>query len=357
MMRFILWLTVWLRRIVVLVILIAIGLAAPIGYVEFMCKGTPLTNDYASILPEANRRPESRTYTTYPEWHIVHAYEDYASVIQTQDPHTYEFFPAIKGYWSSLCELKKTAEAHGGMDTSSKQTLYTIGASFTLEMALKAAYEETLGRIMTLVRGPTRAPLDDLSALQASAYADFLNQTPWYKWNFTSDANALWDANSGVPRDWERAIALGIENRTKALYAGVIGKAVDNVTGPDELTLRSVVKDMAPEALQAIPGVTVVATLPQGIEIETPRYAAFTQILMRIAEAGGSMVEIAGNDDILVTVLTDSPATPGITPLYSFQRQGTRDYRHLVEMKVWGLTNRLRELEAAGVTVEHVHDY
>ena len=35
------------------------------------------------------QRAESRTLTTYPEWHIVHAYDDYARVITDGDPHEF----------------------------------------------------------------------------------------------------------------------------------------------------------------------------------------------------------------------------------------------------------------------------
>ena len=41
---------------------------------------------YTPIVPEADRRPESRTLLTYPEWHIVHAYDDYAAVIRHRRP-------------------------------------------------------------------------------------------------------------------------------------------------------------------------------------------------------------------------------------------------------------------------------
>jgi hypothetical protein len=75
-------------------------------------------------------RPEERTFTTYPEWHIVHAYEDYARVIASADPHDFGYLQAITGFWSSLCPLTGLADQHGGFTTQSKMTLYTIGISF-----------------------------------------------------------------------------------------------------------------------------------------------------------------------------------------------------------------------------------
>jgi hypothetical protein len=353
-MSVIYWVSIWLRRLVVGLVLVAIALAAPVLYTEYRCTGTPIGAAEAALLPEGQRRDESRTFTTYPEWHIVHAYDDYARVIATDDPHGFGYFAAIRGFWSSLCPLAAKAAAHGGFTTESKQTIYTIGASFTLEMALKGLYEETAGRLATLVRGQQRAPLDDLSARQAADYAAFLTQTPWYMWDFGADADALWAARTDAPRDWERAVALTIEYRGKALYAGLIRRAVAAV-GEDALTLRSVVSGLDADALAGIEGVTVVGPRGEGLEIETPRYRAFTLILKEIAARGGRMTEIAGNDDILLTAISPEPTTGGA--LYSFPRQGHGDWRHLIETRVPDLTERIRAIEAAGARVEHVHDY
>lgn len=64
-----------------------VGLAAPIGYIELACRPTGEATPYTAILPPQDRRDEGRTLLTYPEWHIVHAYDDYARVITEGDPH------------------------------------------------------------------------------------------------------------------------------------------------------------------------------------------------------------------------------------------------------------------------------
>jgi hypothetical protein len=343
----------WLKRLILLIVLIVIGLLTPVAYVETACRGTAAPDTYTPILPEADRRPESRTLLTYPEWHMVHAYDDYAEVIRTGDPHQFGFLSSIGGFWGSLCDLSKTSASHGGFPWETKQMVYTIGVSFTAEFLLKAAYEETIGRITTLIRGDTRAPLDDLSATQAAAYATFLQQTPWYKWDFTADAAALDAAASPAARDRERALALGIEFRTKAAYARLIEAAVAGV-GADKLTMRSIVKDIPPEALAQTPGVTVITTRPEGTEIETPRYRAFTDLAKTLAGQGANFVEIAGNDDILYTAITETPTELGA--LHRFARQGNPGHRHLMLIKVADLANVLRKGDAS-VLIEHIHDY
>ena len=344
----------WIKRAVLVVLLLIIGLLSPVAYVETMCRSPVVTSDYAAILPEADRRPEGRTLLTYPEWHIVHAYADYAEVIRTGNPHDFRYVQSIGGFWSSLCSLSQSAGDHGGIDGPTKQMVYTIGVSFSAELLLKAAYEETLGRVATLIRGPTHSGLDDLSATQAADYATYLQQVPWYRWDFTRDATALQTAPHPQFRDSERAVALGLEYRAKAAYAGVIAAAVAGME-PDALTMRSIVTGMTPDALAAVDGVTVIAERPEGIEIETPRYRAFTDLAKILAAQGVDFVEIAGNDDILFTEISDTETVPGA--IHSFARQGNPGVRHLVMVKVADLAQALRDRPGPNSDIEHIHDY
>jgi hypothetical protein len=342
----------WVWRAVRLTLGLILLLLTPVAYVETLCrpKGTPVAHD--PLVGADWQRPEARTLLTYPEWHIVHAYADYAEVIRTGDPHDYGFLSAIGGFWSSTCALSEASGPHGGFPWETKQMVYTIGVSFTAELLAKAAYEETLGRLFTFMRGPDPAPLDTLSAGQAADYAVFLQQVPWYKWDFARDAAALDAAATGVLRDRERRIALGLEYRAKAAYARVIEAAVAAV-GADQLRLRAVVNDVPEAALAALPEVQVIETRPEGVVIDAPRYRAFTRLAQTIAAAGGAFAEIAGNDDILLTVITDAPGFDGA--IHSFARQGNPGYRHLVLIPVARMAEVIRALPEGAL--EHVHDY
>ena len=350
-MRFVLK---WLLRLVLVLALLLIALILPVGYVEFACKGDREGAAYAAILPPEHHRAEARTLLTYPEWHIVHAYDDYAQVSEKGDPHDFGYFKAVRTYWSSLCALKKQAAAHGGVDTETKQLVYVIGASFSAELALKAAYEETIGRVATWVRGAEHSPLDSLSARQAGEYAKFLQQVPWYKWDFPSDIAALKAAKTEVFRDRERLFALGNEFGLKAAYAGVIGNAVANV-GADELTLRMIVKGPDTAALGKMEGVTILGERDGMVEIETIRYRALTELLLQMARLDIVIVEMAGNDDIMFTAI--GPANNTSDAIFSFSRQGYGDYRYLFLVKTTELLASLRAMTSGPLTVEHVHDY
>ena len=344
----------WTKRLVLLVVVLVVVLLAPIGYVETACRGDATAKSYDPILQPEHRRLETRTFMTYPEWHIVHAYDDYAETLRDGDPHDYSFTSAVLGFWSSLCALSETSAAHGEVDGATKQMVYVIGVSFTLEMGLKAAYEETLGRIATMVRGPQHSPLDRTSAAQAAEYAEFLQQVPWYKWHFLEDAEALANARTDAWRDRERNLALSLEYRAKAAYAQAIAAAVENVGG-DKLTLRMIVADFSDAQLAAMPEVSLVARTERGAVIETPRYRALTGILRQMAESGAEFVEIAGNDDIMFTALSDEPRHE--SALFSARRQGHGDTRHLVVVRVADLAQTLRQLPQSGLTLEHIHDY
>jgi hypothetical protein len=339
-------------RLVLLLVVLVLGLLSPVAYVETMCRPDGAVVAHKPLVGADWQRPEGRTLLTYPEWHIVHAYADYAEVIRTGDPHDYGFLQAIGGFWSSTCALSRASGPHGGFPWETKQMVYTIGVSFTAELALKAAYEETVGRLFVALRGPSRAALDDLSAQQAADYAVFLQQVPWYKWDFTRDADALDATATDALRDRERRFALGLEYRAKAAYARVIEAAVAAV-GADQLRLRAVVSGLSAEELAALPDVRVIETLAEGSVIEAPRYRAFTRLAEEIAAKGVTFAEIAGNDDILFTVITPDDSFPGA--IHSFARQGNPGYRHLVLVPVAQLADVLRGLP--GGALEHIHDY
>lgn len=342
----------WLKRLVLLTFATLLILLSPVAYVETMCRPSGDLVAHKPLVGADWQRPEGRTLLTYPEWHIVHAYADYAAVIRTGDPQDFGFLQAIRGFWSSTCALSRASGPHGGFPWETKQMVYTIGVSFTAELALKAGYEETVGRLIVALRGPKHAPLDDLSARQAADYAVFLQQTPWYKWDFRRDAAQLEATATDTLRDRERRFALGLEYRAKAAYAGVIEAAVAAV-GTDQLRLRAVVSGVPEAVLAALPEVQVVATLPEGVVIEAPRYRAFTRLAETIAAQGGDFVEIAGNDDILFTMISDQPTADGA--LHSFARQGNPGFRHLVLIPVTDLADTIRSLPQGAL--EHIHDY
>lgn len=343
----------WLKRLALALGLVVVGLLLPPAYVELACRGTPQASTHTPLITDPDwQRAESRTLLTYPEWHIVHAYDDYARVIAEGDPHDFAYLSAIADFWTTLCPLNRAAGEMGEITTDTKLTIYTIGVSFTLEMLAKAAYEETLGRLATMVRGPKRSALDTVSAAQARDYAVFLQQTPWYKYDFAADLAQLSSVATTDFRDRERLFALRNEFLGKAWYARQIDAAVA-ATGADALRIRSVVKNIPVNTLLTMPGVEVIGPLGEGVVIETDRYRAFTNLVGDIVMRGGQFAEIAGNDEILVTATSPEPSDA--RALYSFPRQGYGDTRHLLLVPIADLHAVL--LTPGPLRFEHIHDY
>lgn len=348
----------WLKRGVFALMVLAVVLLLPVGWNAVACRGDLEESSYNALIATENRRALAATYLTYPEWHIVFAYDDYAKTLETGDPHDFDYLRAIFGFWSALCDLTARADTVGGSPETTRM-VYVIGVSFTAEFLAKAAYEETLGRIATWIRGSEMAQADRISTDQAKDYAAFLHQVPWYKYDFDADRAALANTGSGL-RNLERRWALGLEYGVKQAYAGVIAKAVAAV-GPADLEIRSVISGLDLATLRTIEGVAVIAASPDLVEIETPRYATFTEILRQIADAGGEVVEIAGNDRIMLTVTGDKlPArvASGGVVIAELRRQGYGDRRWLVEVEFASLASTIRALVGAdSVQLEHIFDY
>ena len=96
------------RWLAVALLILVLALLAPVAWVETACRDefdgrqhTPLTADAGFHRAEAN------SYLTYPEWHIVYAYEGLANVLKTQDEHAFPYRASITGFWTSFCDLNK----------------------------------------------------------------------------------------------------------------------------------------------------------------------------------------------------------------------------------------------------------
>lgn len=339
----------WLAIGFLMLIAVIVG---PILYVETACRGSALSQDPPRYVTES-MRPEARTYMVYPEWHIVYAYEGYAEALKEGRPHDFPYLQSIAGFWSSLCGLTAKADELGEAGFNSKATIYTIGASFTLEMLFKAAYEETLGRLFSIA---APSPQDDVEAEMAADYATFLQQTPWYKYDFPSWSKTLWATEPIGLRGWERRVALGLEWGTKTQYAKLIAAAAAGL-GADKLTMDIALREPVPD----LPQITRLSGDGDITLATVPRYRIFTTLARQIAEAGGQFEEIAGNDDILVSMLVEQDrafeAAANHQLISRTARVGFPQDRLLLATKVTELHLVFLAYPQVGVTVEHIYDY
>lgn len=339
------------------------ALAAPIIYVEAACGpggDHPFGGDFASTLPAADHRPEARSWLTYPEWHIVHAADSYGRHLSAgRAPSTYPFWSDVRGFWRSTCAVNRITSGREGA-SDAKVMIYTIGVSFTAEMAIKWLWEETIGHLFEAIDGHD-SQNDRIAARVQRDYGAFMHQVPWYEFPFGKALGDTWRyrTDHDPVRHWERRIAMSMEYGVKAIYAGLIGWASDATLGPDQLTLRFTTP-AAPAQLTALdPRLKPFGTAANGQTIvEAPRYAEFNELLGMMAGANIPLSDIAGNDDIFLTVQAPAgTALPGDT-LFTMplgDRPGWQ--RFGLTVKVSALSATLPAIQRAGGEVEHVHDY
>lgn len=328
----------------------------PILTIELGCGPSVQANAvYRPILAnKADRRPEVNSLLTYPEWHIVYSAESLGRHLRDKPPSGYRYFRDIRSFWSSYCALNRVADPAEAGDY--KIMLYTIGISFSAEMAVKAAWENTIGRIFEWIGG-YRSAEDRYAAKVQQRYGAFMHETPWYLFPFGQAFTGLWRTDFSGVRSVERRIALSLEYGVKTGYAKLIGWASGTALGADEVRMRLVL-DATPEQVTAIdPRLKVISSGAQGTVVDAPRYAQFTDIAQKIAAAGVSFREIAGNDDIFLTVLAPAskPAGKPLLTMALGDRPGweRRGYR----VKVPALSATLAALPAEGATLEHIYDY
>lgn len=355
-----------LRYALIALAVLIFAAAVPIAHNEIACHAAPVADaaSYRPVLAPEHRRAEINSYLTYPEWSIVHAYEDLAGVMRRGSESDFAYFASIRAYWRSLCGITRLASSRGTISLDYKVMLYTIGLSFAAEMGIKGIYEGTIGRFTAWLRGPRRPPEDEFALALADDYAAFLRQTPWYEYPFATKLVQFWTTTPvtlrSPLRSMERRVGLSLEYGTKAVYAKVIGLGAAATPAP--LTIRSVVKGLDAADAAADPRITLIARLDDGTSvIETPRYRAFTEILAKLAARGRDLVEIAGNDAILITILArDEPAASRIegTQLLAVPVQSRPGWRRIgLDVKVARLLAVMRQMQGTGVELEHVYDY
>jgi hypothetical protein len=357
------------RRWKILLALLAVVMIAvlvPILFIETRCSapvpGLAPSAPYRSLLPdEQGRRPEARTWLTYPEWYIVYSADTFGRFLEREPPSRFAYLRQIKGFWSGLCAVNRASEGSAEA-ADAKQMHYTIGLSFSGEMLIKAAWENSVGRLFEWLGGwPSEN--DFHSARVQRSYGAFMHETPWYAFPFGQALGGLWTTSEPDRhlRHWERRLALSLEYGGKAGYAAVIGWLSGAALGRDEPTLRFVAR-ADPAALRAIDDrLRPVGTIGDGLYVvEAPRYAQFTELMLKLSHTQAELVEIAGNDHIFVTLLmpVEARLPAEARPLMKVPLDDRAGWERIgVTIEVGGLLPLLRAVEAGFGEVEHVYDY
>jgi hypothetical protein len=362
-----------LRRILAAIaILVVSAVLVPMAYIEGSCHpgpGASASLPAGIVLPPITesgyRRKEANTYFTFPEWYIVYSFEDFGRFLEHGSESGFNYLSHIFGFWRSFCTINRTVPVTGESLFDVKSMIYVIGVSYSAEYAIKGFYENTIGRVSEWIRGAALTPQDDYARAVLQDYAAFLYAIPWYKYPFREKLHGLMAISAPTPsslRSGERDFALGAEYFIKIGYAWLIQKALDASSDDEPREIMFVVSTLPPETLAKEPRIKPIRTLsPDWQLVQTPRYKDFTEIVKNLLDQGHGVAEIAGNHEILITVIAPQAARLDIkdaTELFSLALDAKPGFRRAgLRARIDHLVDINRDLKAAGATIEHFYDY
>lgn len=314
---------------------------------------------------EGYKRREDPTYLKLPEWYIVYSAEEYAAFIKNNPPSQFPYFAAVGQFWESYFSLCAATVDRYSYNNEDQVVNMVIGVSFAAEYYAKGAYEVTLGRVSEWLSGNAQTEEDIFAQKVAAEYGTFLHTIPWYDFPFAERLGELWRTTGwwgpNVLRKWERKLALTAEYGTKAIYGWLIGESTRASFVPPILITYTWAENW-PDAAQKVPGVEVTAEFGEdGVILALPRYEGFSVATPQLAAAGVRFVQVAGNDDIMLTVLAPRTweydldvgevlfAQPILTD--------SNLQRLALNVPVSELHTVLNELAKRKFVLEHIYDY
>lgn len=314
---------------------------------------------------EEYARPESQTYLTIPEWYIVYSADEYGAFIQNHSSSDFPYFKAVGQYWQSYYDVCEQVRGKYPNNASAQFVLGFIGVSFTAENMLKGSYEFTIGRVFDwFAKEPTEEEI--FAADVAQEFGEFLHNTPWYLFRYDEKLKELWTETSfwgpGFLRKWERKFALTLEYGVKALYGGLTRAGSQAAYGGEDTSKIYAVTENATDEMLSDDFEIVQEIDDTQQLIYITRFEVFSSIVPDLMKDGLRFVEMAGNDEIVVTTLGKQDAN------YEFEYgqylfdlpilTQAGETRAIIKVQLRDLHLFLEELESKkDIRFEHIYDY
>jgi len=189
---------------------------------------------------------------------------------------------------------------------------------------------------------PTRD--DSYAAEVAGNYGQFVHVRPFYEYSFAR------------ARTW-----LTVDYGLEAIYCQLIELGTHATYEHEDTTTSAWITVPSSTAVSALSGIGVVKELGGGnYLVKIPRYQEFTTRALESAHVGIPFVQIAGNGNILISVLSDhSFNVPTGAEIVRSDRIPSEPERSRVALlcRVSELSETLLALEKQGVYIEHVYDF
>ena len=314
----------------------------------------------------ANRRPEEDTYFTYPEWYIVYSYQERADFLYSNLPSGFPYFASIAQYWHGYCFVCGFTHARHQFNAGDHLMLFVIGSSFSVEYAIRGAYEETVGRLSEWSSSRQAVEEDAYAYRVAREYADFVHIRPFYEFSFARCLKGLWKETSlrgpHSARKWERKAILSLDYGLEAVYAWVLEKGTHAVYGVEPSDTYAWIENAPATIFKDNPRIRMVKEVgARSYIVVIPRYQEFTELGVTMARQGVHFIEISGNDEILVTAVAPQAWKYDLTEgevLFATDILTQPNLKRIaVECPVRSLHVVLNDLGNRGIKIEHVYDY
>jgi hypothetical protein len=330
-----------------------------------------IVREQGTIVPdigEKNRRPVDDSYFSYPEWYIVWSYEERAQYLPKNLPSGFPYFASIRQYWKSYCFICGLTQSRHQFNFGDHLSSLVLGGSFALEYSIRGAYEQTIGRLSEWTSSHELVEEDAYAARVAREYADFVYIRPFYEFHFAHALAQLWKETplrgKHPVRKWERKFILSVDYGIEAVYAEAMQLASHLTYGAESDETYTWLASAPESVFREFPRVKIVKeTARQSYVVTIPRYQEFTDLAVKLAARDVRFEQVAGNDDIMLTVVVpknwtyDLPAGEGSLLFTEDIATQPGMKRIAFECHVVALGAALNHFTSQGIKIEHIYDY
>lgn len=311
-------------------------------------------------------RPAENTYLTYPEWYIVYSYQERADFLERNLPSQFPHFASIAQYWRGYCCALGITRSRYPFNVGNHVMLFVIGTSFSVEYAIRGAYESTVGELSEWTSSYESVAEDEYAYRVAKQYAEFVHVRPFYEFSFATRLKGLWKETDWwgphPARKWERKAILSLDYGLQAAYCWLIEKATHATYGFESAGTYAWIENAPEEVLTENPRIRNVKEVgPQSYIVVIPRYHEFTDTVSKLARLNVHFVNIAGNHEILLTAIAPQAWTFDLKDaelLFSTSILTQPNLKRIaLRSPVRSLHTVLGDLEERGIRIEHVYDF
>jgi FAD/FMN-containing dehydrogenase len=316
-------------------------------------------------------RSEAQTFLTLPEWNLVFASDELASVTATKPQSEFRFFGSILDFWTTEAVATKATWRYYPFNFGYHFMNVVIGVNTTIEYLAKGIYENTVGRLTAWWADEGAAPLpDSVEAFTHKTFTDygtFIHHKPWFVYPFTARLKELWSVARGqrsIIRHYERKLSYGVELALKAALAKIFSAGTEAIYGSENERIESIVQVGGDSIEHALPEARVISPISGDTAlVSLPRYERLTSAISQLvtsSESSVSIIELAGNRRIAVTVTAPPGWTPPAGPyvkLFEMRSSIPGRIRLGLALKTSDVVQSLRRFRNEGVALEHVYDY